>query len=77
MVVSPKLEKKIDIKIETKVLDFNEVVGVFESTAEKDPSLKKTNSWIKIQPKRKTIHLGSKAGSNPKKGHSDLSQAST
>ena len=46
--VCPKLEKKIGIKIEKKVPNSYEAVGDFESTVEKDPSLKETKSRVEV-----------------------------
>ena len=55
---------------ETKLPDLNVVIDNYILTME--ASIRKTNSWTEVYPKRRARCLGSKYGFNLGKGYSNL-----
>ena len=68
------MEEKTDNITETKLLNFNGAIENFVLTVEKDSSIRKINSWIEVQPKKRARSLGSKFGFNLRKGYFNLGQ---
>ena len=55
-----KMEKRIGIKIETKNTNFKDVDGENKRLLEKNPPLRELETWIEVQPKKRTKPLGSR-----------------
>ena len=70
--VCPKMEKKISIKIEKKNSKLSGATSELENTDGKEQSKRDLDAWIEIQPKMRTIPLGSKPSFNLGKGNSNL-----
>ena len=70
--VCPKIEKKIGIEIEQKNSELSCATGELENTAGKEQSKGDLEAWIEVQPKRRTIPLGTKFGFNHGNSSSNL-----
>lgn len=57
-----------------KNIDFNDTDGENERHIKRSSFMRESESWIEVQPKRKTKPLGSKTSFNPNKGHYNLGQ---
>ena len=70
--VCPKIEKKIGIEIKKKNSKLSGAAGELENTVGKEQSKGDLEAWIEVQPKRRTIPLGTKFGFNHGKSSFNL-----